>query len=70
MQKFLTDVHVHSTFSFDGREELKSMLKAAYEKGLAFFGVSEHFDYDVFTVKGTQAIDEEEYFTLKERRRG
>ena len=62
MEKFLTDVHVHSTFSHDGREELKSMLVSAQKKGLAFFGVSEHFDYDVFTVNGEQKINEEEYF--------
>lgn len=62
MQKFLTDVHTHSTFSYDGKEELKTMLKVAYEKGLAFYGVAEHFDYDVYTLKGEQYIDEEEYF--------
>ena len=62
MEKFLTDVHVHTAFSHDGREELKTMLAAAHKKGLAFFGISEHFDYDVFTVKGVQGIDDEEYF--------
>ena len=62
MAKFLTDVHTHSAFSYDGKEELKSMLAAAYQKGLAFYGVAEHFDYDVFTVNGTQGIDDEEYF--------
>ena len=60
--KFLTDVHTHSTFSHDGIEDLKTMLASAYEKGLAFYGVAEHFDYDIFTVHGTQAIDEEGYF--------
>ena len=62
VEKFLTDVHTHSTFSFDGREDLKNMLSAAYQKGLAFYGVAEHFDYDVFTIKGTQDIDADEYF--------
>ena len=62
MAKFLTDMHTHSTFSHDGIEDLKTMLASAYEKGLAFYGVAEHFDYDIFTVHGTQAIDEEGYF--------
>ena len=38
------------------------MLASALEKGLAFYGVSEHFDYDVYTLKGEQYIDAEEYF--------
>lgn len=46
MAKFLTDMHTHSTYSFDGRAELKEMLAAAREKGLAFYGVSDHFNYD------------------------
>lgn len=62
MAKYLTDVHAHSTYSFDGREDLKGMLKTAHQKGLLFFGVSEHFDYDVYTLKGEQYIDEEAYF--------
>lgn len=62
MQKFLTDVHTHSSYSYDGREELNKMLEGAYQKGLAFYGVSEHFDYDVFLVTGKRSVDEEEYF--------
>ena len=44
--KFLTDMHTHSTYSFDGRAALEKMLAAAQEKGVAFYGVSEHFNYD------------------------
>lgn len=62
MAKYITDVHAHSTHSHDGREELGSMLKTALQKGLLFFGVSEHIDYDVYTVKGDNYIDEEAYF--------
>ena len=47
MQKFLTDVHTHSAFSYDGVSPLEDMLQSAMEKGIAFYGVSEHFDYDV-----------------------
>ena len=44
--KFLTDMHTHSTYSHDGRSDLKTMLSCAQKQGLAFYGVSEHFDYD------------------------
>lgn len=62
MAKYITDLHAHSTYSHDGREELASMLKTALQKGLLFFGVSEHIDYDVYTLKGDNYIDEEAYF--------
>ncbi len=46
MNKFLTDMHTHSTYSHDGRAALKDMLASAQAMGVAFYGVSEHFDYD------------------------
>ena len=46
MQKFLTDVHNHSTYSYDGVSPLPEMLETAQKKGVAFYGVSEHFDFD------------------------
>ena len=46
--KMLTDIHNHSTFSFDGKNTLEDMLAAAQAKGVAFYGVSEHFDTDFF----------------------
>lgn len=62
-EKFLTDVHTHSRFSPDGVDELSDMLAAAREKGLAFYGVSEHFNYDLIEDEaGEYAIDEEGYF--------
>lgn len=42
----LTDVHNHSTFSSDGRSSLEDMVGTAKAKGLRYFGISEHFDYD------------------------
>ena len=42
----LTDVHNHTKFSADGRSPIEDMLKTAYEKGIAYYGISEHFDYD------------------------
>lgn len=44
--KLLTDMHTHSTYSFDGRSELKDMLETAQKNGIAFYGVSDHFNYD------------------------
>ena len=65
MKKFLTDVHTHSTFSHDGIDTLENMLKTAYEKGVAFYGVAEHFNYDAsedYIKQEPQDIDEEAYF--------
>ena len=46
MEKFLTDLHTHTTYSHDGKNTPAEMLAAAQRAGLAFYGVSEHFDYD------------------------
>lgn len=46
MKKFLTDLHTHTSFSHDGKNTPAEMLEAAQKKGIAFYGVSEHFDYD------------------------
>ncbi|MBR2023384.1 MAG: histidinol-phosphatase HisJ family protein [Clostridia bacterium] len=65
MQKFLTDVHTHSTFSFDGVDTLDTMLKTAHEKGVAFYGVAEHFNYDsceAYVKELPQDIDQDGYF--------
>ena len=64
MEKFLTDVHIHSTFSFDGRDTLKDILFEAHAKGYAFLGVAEHFDYDWLLLKTLpqKLIDAENYF--------
>ncbi len=42
----LTDIHNHSTFSADGISPLEEMVFAAKEKGMTYYGVSEHFDFD------------------------
>ncbi len=65
MTKLLTDVHTHSKFSFDGQSELKDILKRAHELGVAFYGVSEHFEcHAYFEHNGANATatDAEEYF--------
>lgn len=58
MKKFLTDMHAHSfPASHDGGNSLAEMLEAAQKKGVAFYGISEHFDYDYDVSK----MDEAEY---------
>ena len=42
----LTDIHTHSAFSADGTTPLAEMLARAKALGVAYYGVSEHFDYD------------------------
>ena len=56
MAQFLTDMHSHTTFSHDGHNTPAEMLAAAQKQGVAFYGVSEHFDYDY----DTSLMDEEE----------
>ena len=46
MEKFLIDIHNHSTYSHDGQDSAAEMLCEAQKKGVAFYGMSEHFDYD------------------------
>ena len=46
MEKLLTDVHTHTAFSPDGQDSIEKMLQKAKEKGMAYYGISEHFDYD------------------------
>ena len=48
MNKLLTDIHTHSDFSFDGSEPLSSILEEAYKRGVSFYGVSEHYEYEFF----------------------
>ena len=55
MKKFLTDMHTHSKYSHDGQVELSVMLETAHAKGVAFYGVSEHFDYDYDVTQMTDA---------------
>ncbi len=68
MKKFITDLHTHSTYSFDGKASLSEMLSHALSLGVGFYGVSEHVDYDLlpFLWRGENLshglIDEEEYF--------
>ncbi len=65
MQKGITDIHTHSAYSFDSQEQLEKMLESAYQKGVLFFGTSEHFDYDQIFLPEFQHkrfVDEDAYF--------
>ena len=59
----LTDLHTHSTFSSDGRSDLVNMIQTAKSCGLRYYGVSEHFDLDDYSIKLYGLIDAESYFT-------
>lgn len=55
--KMITDVHTHSDFSFDGQEPLWKILAAAHKKGVAFYGISEHFDCEIYVASGGKATE-------------
>ncbi|MBQ9729848.1 MAG: histidinol-phosphatase HisJ family protein [Clostridia bacterium] len=46
-QPILTDVHNHSNFSPDGVSTLTEMAAEAFARGVAYYGISEHINYDV-----------------------
>lgn len=74
MKKVLTDMHTHTTFSHDGRDSIETMLNVAREKGIAFYGVSDHldFDYDLMQLSEEELAevkngDVAEYFRVAKR---
>lgn len=44
----MTDLHLHTFFSYDGREEMENYVKAAVGAGKKRIGFSEHYDYNCF----------------------
>ncbi len=61
-------MHAHSTWSADADSPLEDMVVSAKERGLSFFGSSEHFDYDYVPAgltyeDGKPYTDEEGYFS-------
>lgn len=62
MKKLLTDIHTHTAFSTDGKEDIFSMLEKAKKIGLDYWGISEHFDYDYY-VDGISFFDSPARFT-------
>ena len=47
MSTILTDLHSHTAFSPDGRGEMEEMLATAYALGVGYYGLSEHFNFDM-----------------------
>lgn len=42
----IADQHIHSSFSFDSKTEMKDMIESAYKKGLKHIAFTEHNDFD------------------------
>ena len=47
MKRILTDLHTHTAFSPDGTGEMEDMLATAYKLGVSYYGLSEHFNFDM-----------------------
>ncbi len=70
IMKFITDMHSHTyPASHDAKNSIREMLEEAQRKGVAFFGISNHFDYDYDLLQMTKEEieeirngNEEEYF--------
>ena len=44
--KEITDLHIHSTFSYDSKSPAEDYVIAAVARGDKMIGFSEHYDYD------------------------
>ena len=47
MKRILTDLHTHTAFSPDGMASMEEMLSAARALGVGYYGITEHFDFDI-----------------------
>ena len=49
----ITDIHTHTKFSSDGKDEMEDIILTAIERGVSYYGIAEHLDYDyeLFKVK-------------------
>ena len=45
---YLTDLHVHSVFSYDCEETTENYIRKAIERGDERIGFVQHYDYDCF----------------------
>ncbi|MBR4942534.1 MAG: histidinol-phosphatase HisJ family protein [Clostridia bacterium] len=69
MKKFKADTHTHTCYSHDAFVSPKDMVETAREMGFDFYGISDHFDYDVDLTKLSETMvarmraqDPEKYF--------
>lgn len=64
-----SDLHTHTFFSADGRQDMRVMIDTAISLGLKYYGTSEHFDYDYVAKhvkiggKEVRQIDADAYFS-------
>ena len=47
MKRLSTDLHTHTAFSPDGKGEMSEMLATAHALGVAYYGLSDHFNFDM-----------------------
>lgn len=64
--KIIADTHVHSTFSFDGKDSIEDMVHSAIKKGLKVIGFTEHIDANINDA-GHKHYDYERYSEAVER---
>ncbi len=46
MQRDFSDLHIHTEFSFDSKEKLDNVCRAAIESGLSYIAITNHYDHD------------------------
>ena len=42
----LTDMHTHTLYSFDGQHSPQEICESAFQKGISYFALTDHYDYD------------------------
>ena len=61
---YLTDLHVHSSFSYDSEEVTENYIRKAIARGDKRIGFVQHYDYDCFlTGEKTSLCDLNAYKT-------
>lgn len=58
----IIDLHTHTDFSPDSKTPMSEMLRSAHEKQVAFYGVSDHFEYGATDEFCPSEEKEREYF--------
>lgn len=58
----MIDFHIHTTFSYDGKESAENYVKLAIGKGEKIIGFSEHFDYDAYLEGAFALTDFNSYY--------
>lgn len=54
----LTDIHSHTyPASHDGKSSMEEMVDAAIKKTVSYYGISDHFDYDIEEMAFAQGIE-------------